>query len=396
MSNFTNTKAWTTGKKHFDKAWSALDKLGTPVNRLSNKLGSEAFWPMELDKESEKCARILRSFCKDGVYVDEKDASTSTSSAAATPPEGPATAPATVTAAGKKKEFENKPTGKAKVLQKIPAKVIKQAKGVAIFTAMRTGLWFSGSGGSGVLIAKNQETGQWSAPSGLMLHTAGLGFLAGADIYDCVMVINTWEALEAFTKVRVTLGSEISVVAGPVGVGGVLESEIHKRQAPIWTYVKSRGLYAGAQIDGTIVIERNDENERFYGRKVSVKEILSGAVATGSKEVAGLVQTLYAAQGDKPFEQAANVPGGPSPSDVPPGDLANSYPGYTVQPQPQPPAGAAQQYYSGEAFGNPPQYPGAGPVMGHPGQPTGPPGQTFGEPNPGNQGNPPFPGPAGR
>ncbi|OJJ03097.1 hypothetical protein ASPVEDRAFT_53632 [Aspergillus versicolor CBS 583.65] len=363
MSNFTNTKAWTTGKKHFDKAWSALDKLGTPVNRLSNKLGAEAFWPMELDKESEKCARIVRSFCKDGVYVEEKDASTST-----TPPQG-----ATATTDGKKKEFTNKPTGKAKVLQKIPAKVIKQAKGIAIFTAMRTGLWFSGSGGSGVLIAKNQETGQWSAPSGLMLHTAGLGFLAGADIYDCVMVINTWEALEAVTKVRVTLGSEISVVAGPVGVGGVLESEIHKRQAPIWTYMKSRGLYAGAQIDGTIVIERNDENERFYGRKVPVKEILSGGVTTGSREVAGLVQTLYAAQGDKSFEQATNVPGGPSPSDVPPGALANSYQGHTAPPPYQPPPG---------------------PNMGNPGHQTGP-GQGFGEPYPGKQGNPPFPGPAG-
>lgn len=383
MSNLTNNKAWTTGKKHFDKAWSALDKLGTPANRLSNKLGSEAFWPMELDKESEKCARILRSFCKDGVYVDEKDAS-------AALPEG-----ATTATGKKKKEFENKPTGKAKVLQKIPAQVIKQAKGIAIFTAMRTGLWFSGSGGSGVLIAKSQETGQWSAPSGLMLHTAGLGFLAGADIYDCVMVINTWEALEAFTKVRVTLGSEISVVAGPVGVGGVLESEVHKRQAPIWTYVKSRGLYAGAQIDGTIVIERNDENERFYGRKVPVKEILGGTVTTASKEVAGLVQTLYAAQGDKPFEQAANVPGGPSPSDVP-SDLSNSYPGYTAPPPP--PTGAAQQYYSGEPFGNPAQHSGTGPNMGHPGQQAGPPGPTFGEPYPGNQypgnqGNPPFPGP---
>lgn len=381
MSNFTNTKAWTTGKKHFDKAWSALDKLGTPVNRLSNKLGSEAFWPMELDKESEKCARIVRSFCKDGVYVEEKDTCTSTP-----PPQG-----TTATTAGKK-EFSNKPTGKAKVLQRIPAKVIKQAKGIAIFTAMRTGLWFSGSGGSGVLIAKNQQTGQWSAPSGLMLHTAGLGFLAGADIYDCVMVINTWEALEAFTKVRVTLGSEISVVAGPVGVGGVLESEIHKRQAPIWTYMKSRGLYAGAQIDGTIVIERNDENERFYGRKVPVKEILSGGVTTGSREVAGLVQTLYAAQGDKPFEQASNVPGGPSPSDVPPGALVNSHPGYTAPPPYQPPPGAAQQYYSGEPLESHGQYPGTGPNMGNPGHQAGP-GQGFGEPYPGKQGNPPFPGP---
>lgn len=53
----------TGGKTGFDKTWKALDKLGAPVNKLSNKLGSEAFWPTTLDKESDKAARILKSFC---------------------------------------------------------------------------------------------------------------------------------------------------------------------------------------------------------------------------------------------------------------------------------------------------------------------------------------------
>ncbi|RLL97328.1 hypothetical protein CFD26_104282 [Aspergillus turcosus] len=302
--SLTQNKAWIFGKKGFDKAWDALDKVGAPVNRLSNKLGSEAFWPMTLDKESEKAARILRSFCKEGLYVAED-----------------------ATVASREQTQIDKPRGKPKVLQKIPAEVIRQAKGIAIFTAMRTGLWFSGAGGSGILIARVPETGQWSAPSGILLHTAVLGFLAGIDIYDCVMVINTYEALEAFTEVRVTLGSEISVAAGPVGMGGVLESEVHKRHAPIWSYVKSRGFYAGAQIDGTILIERNDENERFYGRKVSVKEIMAGHVRTENASVTMLTHTLHSAQGDRQFDQTPSgvaVPTGPSPSDFAPEDLANS------------------------------------------------------------------------
>ncbi|PKX89238.1 DUF500 and UBA/TS-N domain protein [Aspergillus novofumigatus IBT 16806] len=305
--SLTQNKAWICGKKGFDKAWDALDKVGAPVNRLSNKLGSEAFWPMTLDKESEKAARVLRSFCKEGVYVAED---------------------ATVASREQTPDAKiDKPRGKPKVLQKIPAEVIRQAKGIAIFTAMRTGLWFSGAGGSGILIARVPETGEWSAPSGILLHTAGLGFLAGIDIYDCVMVINTYEALEAFTKVRVTLGSEISVAAGPVGMGGALESEVHKRQAPIWSYVKSRGFYAGAQIDGTILIERNDENERFYGRKVPVKEIMAGHVRTENASLQMLTHTLHSAQGDKQFDQTPSgvaVPTGPSPSDFAPEELANS------------------------------------------------------------------------
>lgn len=53
----------TGSKSGFDQGWKALDKLGAPVNKLSNKLGSEAFWPTTLDKESDKAARILKSFC---------------------------------------------------------------------------------------------------------------------------------------------------------------------------------------------------------------------------------------------------------------------------------------------------------------------------------------------
>lgn len=53
----------TGSKAGFDKAYATLDKLGPPINNLSNKLGSEAFWPTALDKESDKAARILKSFC---------------------------------------------------------------------------------------------------------------------------------------------------------------------------------------------------------------------------------------------------------------------------------------------------------------------------------------------
>ena len=55
----------TKSKKGFDKVWAWADKLGAPINRFSNKIGSEAFWPTTLDIESDKAARILRSFCSE-------------------------------------------------------------------------------------------------------------------------------------------------------------------------------------------------------------------------------------------------------------------------------------------------------------------------------------------
>ncbi|KAL1968944.1 hypothetical protein VTN77DRAFT_778 [Rasamsonia byssochlamydoides] len=288
------------GKKGFDKAWQALDKLGAPVNRLSNRVGAEAFWPMTLDKESDKAARILRSFCKDGFY-DQIDAEV----AAAKDNDVPD---------GKKKI--DRPVGKQRVLKKIPAEVIRQAKGLAIFTTMRTGLWVSGAGGSGILVARIPETGEWSPPSGILLHTAGVGFLVGVDIYDCVVVINTYEALEGFKKLRCTLGGELSAAAGPVGMGGILDSEVHKRQAPIWTYLKSRGIYAGVQVDGTIIIERCDENERFYGEKLSAHDILAGKAKNPPPSIRTLMQTIKAAQGDRDVDEALLPPPGETPGDA--------------------------------------------------------------------------------
>ncbi|PTB67769.1 DUF500-domain-containing protein [Trichoderma citrinoviride] len=280
----------TTSKKGFDKVWGWADKLGAPVNRLSNRIGSEAFWPTTLDKESDKAARILRSFCKDGFYTEE---------------ERPAD--------------DAGPKRKQRVIKKIPQKVIENAVGLAIFTTMRTGLWVSGSGGSGVLVAR-QEDGSWSPPSGILLHTAGLGFLVGVDIYDCVLVINNRKALEAFTKIRATLGGEISAVAGPVGMGGVLENDGKWKQAnrPVFTYLKSRGFYAGVQFDGTVVIERTDENARFYGEKIGVADILAGKTKRRPPELKMLMETLKAAEGrtDVDEELMDELEGQPAPGDV--------------------------------------------------------------------------------
>ena len=66
------------GKAAFDKGWGLFEKLGVPVNKLTNKIGSEAFWPSTLDHESDKCARIVKSFCSEYlVYTTSAPAETS-------------------------------------------------------------------------------------------------------------------------------------------------------------------------------------------------------------------------------------------------------------------------------------------------------------------------------
>lgn len=295
-----SSAAFQKSKPAFDKMYNYVDKLADPVNKLSNKVGAEAFWPTTLDKESEKAARILRGFVKDGFYdnVDTADAERveTRQSNVGVPQTGV-------------------PQGKQRVMVKIPTKVIKQAKALAIFTTMRTGWVLGGSGGAGVMVARHPETGEWSPPSGIQNQNMSVGFLIGVDIYDTVLVINTWKALEAFTKVRATLGTEVGLAAGPVGLGGVIDTELTKRQAPIWSYVKSRGFYAGIALEGNLVIERIDENKRFYGYDVTAQEIFLNKVKAPPREdYQVLMDTLRAAQGDDVDESL--LPGGVAPSDM--------------------------------------------------------------------------------
>ncbi|KAL3420497.1 LAS seventeen-binding protein [Phlyctema vagabunda] len=289
--SLTWQKTTRTGKVGFDQLWAGFERLGGPVSRFTNRIGSEAFWPADLNRESEKCARILKSFCKDGFYSERTNSL----------------------------HLKEGPKMKPKVLLKIPQKVIKNAVALAIFTTVRAGFWISGAGGSGVLIARLPD-GNWSPPSGILINTAGFGLIAGIDIYDCVLVINTLEALAAFKKVRLSLGGEISVAAGPFGVGGIGEVDfsLEKPKKPIWAYTKSRGVYAGAQIDGSLIIERSDENARFYGQRLCAAKILSGSLENTPDSTRLLIEVVTEAEGRKDLNLglAGQVRELPSPGDV--------------------------------------------------------------------------------
>lgn len=260
-----------------DKAWAGLDVVGQQVNKASNKLGTESFWPMPLDQECDKAARILRTFVRDGFQVKEEQ--------------------------GGKQQ---------KVLRKIPPKALQQAKGLAIFTTMRSGLHWSGAGGSGIMISRLPD-GSWSAPSGLLIHTLGIGFMIGIDVYDTVLVLRTQKAVETFAHPKVSLGAELSVAAGPYGNGGAMD--VGTDGSPAWAYTKSKGFYAGVQVDGTIIIERNDENARFYGRKVKAAELIAGGIPR-PRSTDGLVQTIEMAEGKQ--TTGDRIPTGPPPSDLEP------------------------------------------------------------------------------
>ncbi|KAK8045965.1 hypothetical protein PG996_014029 [Apiospora saccharicola] len=170
---------------------------------------------------------------------------------------------------------------------KIPAEVIHQAKGIAIFTTMRAGMWVSGSAGSGVVMARLPD-GTWSPPSAFSAYTVGAGVILGADHTESVCVLNTDEAVRAFTPDKFGFGAGLSLTAGPVGVG---TDSLHDAKDPVWIYSKSRGIFLGAQVDGTRFNARDDINDGFYGEAgITPDKILRADVRT---ELKGAAQGIF-------------------------------------------------------------------------------------------------------
>jgi lipid-binding SYLF domain-containing protein len=157
----------------------------------------------------------------------------------------------------------------------IPASVIANARGVCVLSMFKAGFIVSGRGGSGLVLAK-LANGRWSPPSAITTGGIGGGFQMGAEFSDLLMVLNTDEALLAFSRGgNVTLGGNLSVSAGPYGRN--CEASLSREMSPIYCYSKSKGLFGGISIEGSVLIERKDTNSRYYCKShITAHEILSG------------------------------------------------------------------------------------------------------------------------
>ncbi|THH26531.1 hypothetical protein EUX98_g7662 [Antrodiella citrinella] len=193
-------------------------------------------------------------------------------------------------------------------LNSIPKAVLQRARGLAVFSVLKAGFVFSGKAGSGLVIARLPD-GSWSAPSCIATGGVGWGLQIGADLTEFVIILNSEEAVRAFSiGGNVTIGGNISAAAGPVGTGGSVQASL-AHPAPMFSYSKSKGLFAGLSLEGTALIERKDANRDFYGSPVPAREILSGRVPP--PEVASrLYEVIEAAEGvdESGLPESAYVP----------------------------------------------------------------------------------------
>ncbi|KAF1828550.1 DUF500-domain-containing protein [Decorospora gaudefroyi] len=161
----------------------------------------------------------------------------------------------------------------------IPPNVLANAKGLAILTVFKAGFLGTARFGSGVVVARLAD-GSWSAPTAIGTIGGGFGGQIGFELTDFVFILNDASAVRTFAQAgSLTLGGNVSIAAGPVGRNAEAAGAASlKGVAGIFSYSKTKGLFAGVSLEGSGIIERRDANEKLYGRRWTAREILSGQV----------------------------------------------------------------------------------------------------------------------
>ncbi|KAI7297040.1 DUF500-domain-containing protein, partial [Hortaea werneckii] len=161
----------------------------------------------------------------------------------------------------------------------IPPSILANAKGLAVMTVFKAGFLGSGRFGSGVVVARLSD-GSWSAPSAIGTLGGGFGGQIGFELTDFVFILNDSMAVKTFAQVgSITLGGNVSIAAGPTGRNAEAAGAASlKSVSGIFAYSKTKGLFAGVSLEGSVLIERRDANEKMYGQKLTARQLLGGSV----------------------------------------------------------------------------------------------------------------------
>ena len=154
---------------------------------------------------------------------------------------------------------------------------LRGARAVLIFPSLvKGGFIFGAEGGDGVLLRRSGRG--WSSPAFYSMGSASFGFQAGLQDAQVVMVIMTDRALRAIerSKFKFGAGAGLTVVTLGAGVEGATSANAG---GDIVLWSKSKGIYGGISINGSVVAPESDTNADFYGRDVSVSDILANRVS---------------------------------------------------------------------------------------------------------------------
>ena len=158
----------------------------------------------------------------------------------------------------------------------IPEDVLNSAQCVAIVPHMvKAGLGIGGQHGKGVATCKNTQG--WSAPAFFTVSGGSFGLQLGAEGVDLVMLMMNDQGMQALLSDKFQVGGDASAAAGPVGRDAAAGTD-WKLKAPILTYSRSKGVFGGITLNGTVIHQDKDSTKAFYGQDMGSQQLLSGQV----------------------------------------------------------------------------------------------------------------------
>jgi lipid-binding SYLF domain-containing protein len=168
--------------------------------------------------------------------------------------------------------------------------LVRRGTAVLIYPQVLRGAFIIGvSGGSGVLLARDEKANTWGGPAFYTIGEASFGLQAGGDAAEIVLVALTERGIAALQSSSVKLGTGFAIAVGPVGAGA--EAATVGLSADIISYTRTKGLYAGLSLNGAVVATRGGLNHAYYGKEVSPTEILIRRTVT-NPQAAPLIEVV--------------------------------------------------------------------------------------------------------
>jgi lipid-binding SYLF domain-containing protein len=214
--------------------------------------------------------------------------------------------------------------------EQLPDALLSRAYGIAVIPDVtKVAFIFGGRHGRGVLVVRDKLSSPWSNPTFVSLTGGSWGFQAGAQSSDIILVFTTKAGIEGVAGGKLALGADASVATGPVGRQGSAATDM-SFHAEIYSYARTRGLFGGIALDGSVISIDRGANAALYGKSgVTATEIFSGqspaAPATAQRFLEKLAQATHTAvrgspapQADTPATSAVQTPNSAAPSAEPP------------------------------------------------------------------------------
>jgi lipid-binding SYLF domain-containing protein len=161
--------------------------------------------------------------------------------------------------------------------QRLPDLLLAHAYGIAVIPDVdKVAFIFGGRRGKGVLVVRNTLNSPWSNPSFVTLTGGSWGLQIGAQSSDIILVFTTKAGVEGLAGGRLTLGADASVATGPVGRQGSAATDLNFN-SEIYSYARTRGLFGGIALDGSVLNIDGSANAALYGKSgITATEIFAG------------------------------------------------------------------------------------------------------------------------